>query len=195
MRLLLVRHGETVWNAERRLQGQRDVPLSTLGEHQAVSLRPVVEEHRPTSAVASPLARAARTLALLGHPEASTDARWMEANLGEWTGRTATELLSMGEPYADWRAGRYTPPGGESFESLTDRVVRAADELTRGEGVALVVTHGGPIRAIIRHYIGLAPELMVPVDPASLTIVDFAEGPRLRAYSVQVAAARFSPPD
>lgn len=195
MRLLLVRHGETEWNAERRLQGQRDVPLSALGERQAVALRPVVDDHRPTSAVASPLARAARTLALLGHPEAPTDARWMEADLGDWTGRSAAELQEAGEPYADWRAGRHTPSGGESFESLTTRAVAAADELAREGGVALVVTHGGPIRALVRHYIGLAPELMVPVDPGSLTIIDFADGPRLRAYSVQVSAARFAPPD
>lgn len=195
MRLLLVRHGETEWNAERRLQGQRDVPLSALGERQAVALGPLVEDHRPTVAVASTLARASRTLALLGHDGAPRDPRWMEADLGEWTGRTAAELQEAGEPYADWRAGRFTPPGGESFSSLTARVVAATDDLARGGGIALVVTHGGPIRALVRHYIGISPEVMVPVDPGSLTIIDFAERPKLRAYSVLAAAARFSPPD
>lgn len=119
----------------------------------------------------------------------------MEADLGVWTGRTASDLLESGEPYAEWRAGRATPPGGESFEALTERVTAAAAELMTAGGVALVVTHGGPIRALVHHLIGLAPERIVPVDPGSLTIIDVDDQPRLRAYSVHAAAARLAPPD
>jgi broad specificity phosphatase PhoE len=194
VRLLLVRHGETAWNAEHRLQGDHDVPLSDTGRAQARALGPLVSTHSPSVVVASPLARARETAELLGHPPASCDPRWQEAHLGEWTGRQAVEL--PGTAYADWRAGRHTPPGGESFAELTARVVEAVEALDPAAGTTLVVTHGGPIRALCHHLLGLHPALVVPVGPASLTALELGgSGPRLRMYNVTPAAPEADPTD
>ena len=92
MRLLLVRHGETAWNAEHRLQGDHDVPLSDTGRAQARGPAPLGAAHAPAHVVVSPLARARDTAELLGHPGGLCDPRWQEAHLGEWTGRRRDEL-------------------------------------------------------------------------------------------------------
>ena len=191
MRLLLVRHGETVWNAERRLQGNRDVPLSTAGRAQAAALAPTVAAHRPSCVVTSPLARTRETAELLGHPGDRRDARWQEADLGDWTGQLSDALRAGGGDYDAWRAGLLTPPGGEPFAALTARVAAALADLCRepaGDAV-LVVTHGGPIRAAVQHLLGLEPARVVPVGPASLTLIDIgAAGARLRGYNIARAA-------
>lgn len=194
MRLLLVRHGETAWNAEHRLQGDHDVPLSDVGRAQARALGPLVASHAPERVVVSPLSRARETAELLGHPATACDPRWQEAHLGGWTGRQASELPESA--YTDWRAGRHTPPGGESFAELTARVVAAVDALDRSAGTTLVVTHGGPIRALCHHLLGLHPALVVPVAPASLTALDLGDaGPRLRSYNLTPTPPPMDPTD
>ncbi|WP_300008875.1 histidine phosphatase family protein [Pseudonocardia sp.] len=194
MRLLLVRHGETAWNAAHRLQGDHDVPLSEAGRAQARALDPLVAAHVPVRVVTSPLARARETAELLGYPEVTGDRRWQEAHLGDWTGRPASELPVPA--YPDWRAGRYTPPGGESFAELTARVVEAVAGLDRTAGTTLVVTHGGPIRALCHHLLGLHPTLVVPVAPASLTVLELdGTDARLRMYNVTPTAAAPDPTD
>lgn len=183
--LLLVRHGETAWNAERRLQGRRDVPLSGIGRAQIRALAPKVAAGAPTAVVASPLLRSQETATLLGHDEVVIDERWQEADLGAWTGRTREALIAVGDgDYAAWRAGRYTPPGSEPLPEMRERVAEALDDLRSHERV-LVVTHGGPIRAACTLLVGLPPAHLVPVLPGSLTVFDLSgTSPRLRAYNV-----------
>lgn len=181
-----MRHGETAWNAEHRLQGHHDVPLSAVGRAQARALAPLVEDHAPAWVVVSPLVRARETAALLGHPPGACDPSWQEVDIGEWTGRCAADLPASA--YADWREGRHTPPGGESFAALTARVVAAVDALDRAAGTTLVVTHGGPIRALCHHLLGPHAALAVPVGPASLTAIDLdGPTPRLRVYNLTAA--------
>jgi glucosyl-3-phosphoglycerate phosphatase len=197
MRLLLVRHGETVWNAGRRLQGNRDIPLSAAGRAQASALAPVVAAHRPAHVVTSPLARTRETAELLGYRGERVDARWEEADLGDWSGQHIEALQERGEDYAAWRAGRLTPPGGEPFAALTARVAAGLADLcvAPGTGVVLVVTHGGPIRAAVRHLVGLEPARIVPVGPASLTVLDLgADGARLHGYNLLSRDAQLSDP-
>ncbi|MGO1174057.1 MAG: histidine phosphatase family protein [Actinomycetaceae bacterium] len=191
MRLLLVRHGETAWNSDGRLQGQRDIGLSERGTAQARELAPLVRDMGPTHVIASPLRRTIETVASLGFTPDRLDERWMEADLGAWTGRSASDLLAAGEPYADWRAGRFTPPGAEPFEALQERVVAAVADLPDLPTV-LVVTHGGPIRAVCDRLLGLAPSAVVPAEPASMTILEIADRPRLRSYSL-LNSPRLSP--
>jgi len=183
--LILVRHGESAWNAEGRLQGDADVPLSERGREQARELGPLVRELDPTDAVSSDLERAISSATLLGYPSATPDPAWREADLGEWTGRLATELIgSDGDGYLAWRNGRGTPPGGEPWERLLDRIGRALAPLCELDGRHLVVTHGGPIRAACTTLLGLAPTSIVPVSPASVTIIDLDPTPRLRAFNL-----------
>lgn len=183
--LILVRHGESGWNAEGRLQGDTDVPLSPRGRRQVRQLAGLVSELGPDDVVASDLLRARETAALLGFPHARVDPAWREASLGQWTGRFVSELLrDEADGYGAWRAGLATPPDGEPWEHLVARIARAVDELLQGGGRHLVITHGGPIRAVCAHVLGLLPGSIVPVSPASVTIIDAEGSPRLRAYNL-----------
>src|ERR1700759_3832419 len=85
-RLVIVRHGESVWNAEGRLQGQADPPLSPKGREEARGLAAAGGGALPPRVVSSDLIRARETAALLGHPDAETDVRLREINVGEWEG-------------------------------------------------------------------------------------------------------------
>ena len=191
--LLLVRHGETPWNAARRLQGAADLPLGPAGRAQAAALAPLVAALAPDAAVASDLARARETAALLGFPAAAPDPRWRESHLGRWTGRAASELPPG--HHREWRAGRRTPPGGESWERLGARVGAALAELREGGGGAvLVVTHGGPIRRALALLVGLDPDRAVPPRTGSLTIVDLDGTARLRAYNLTPGRPPAAPP-
>ncbi|MDQ3113047.1 MAG: histidine phosphatase family protein [Actinomycetota bacterium] len=197
-RLLLVRHGQTAWNAERRLQGQFDIPLSRSGIEQVIALRGAVHAFRPDRAVTSQLARAVESCVVLGYPHHETDERWQEADLGDWTGRSSAELQATGDgAYRRWRAGDLTPPAGESFDHLMDRVYQAIDELAALDGTTLVVTHGGPIRAACAALVGLGPGHVVPVSPGSLTVIDgLREGPaRLSLYNHSAQPSTGEPPD
>lgn len=176
-RLLLVRHGETVWNSERRLQGQEDIPLSARGIEQARALAPVVRAFAPATVVASDLKRAHQTAEALGYGACKLDERLREAHLGAWVGLRAADLLRE-EPasYLAWREGTLTPPEGESFEQLQVRTLAVLQDVLREPGPVLVVTHGGVVRAALAQLLGLYPDRIVPVSPASLTIVDVEAG-------------------
>src|SRR4051812_31723246 len=105
--LILVRHGESTWNADHRLQGQLDPPLSEAGRAQTVELRPLVERIgiAPDRVIASDLTRARETAALLGLAPARVDARWREIDVGEWGGRTAAEVDAESDELTNWRGG------------------------------------------------------------------------------------------
>ena len=184
-RLVLVRHGETEWNAKEVLQGHADIELSDNGRAQARALASVVGRWVIDLAVTSDLKRSKQTSALLGYPEARADARWREANLGEWTGREVKDLqATAGEEYRAWREGRSAPPGAEDFDALSQRIAAAIAPLHATDGTVLVVTHGGAIRAAIAHLINLTPERIIPVQPGSLTVFEFDKAPRLSLYNV-----------
>ncbi len=194
-RLLLVRHGETVWNSSRRLQGQEDIPLSERGKEQAQALASRVQVFKPARVVTSDLQRAVETATALGFARFCRDARLREADLGDWTGRSANDLKAQdADAYTAWREGRLTPPGAESFEELGERVHGALLEQLSG-GTVLVVTHGGVIRAALARFLGLYPDKIVPVSPASLTILDIAERAKLHAYNLTSSGALEPAPD
>ena len=109
---------------------------------------------------------------------------------------SASALRARGDGfYEAWRQGRFTPPGAESFEALCARVVRAAKPLPDLPGTSLVVTHGGPIRAMCAALLDLQPGRVVPVAPATATIIDTAGAPRLAAYNLAARPVNPDPPD
>lgn len=183
-RLVLVRHAETTWNAEGRIQGRTDTRLSERGRRQAAALGEAVAGLEPTAVVTSPLLRARDTAELLGFPAADADPRWQEADFGEWTGRIGREIARSGDAVPSWREGRTTPPGGESFAALSIRAGEAASALPdAGPGTRLVVTHGGPILAVCCALLGTTPLELAPVGSASLTILERQGGVRLATYN------------
>ncbi|MFE3836142.1 histidine phosphatase family protein [Pseudogemmobacter sonorensis] len=201
MRLLLVRHGQSVWNADRRLQGQADIALSEAGRAQARALAPVIAAFAPERAVSSDLARARETAALLGHPRAVLLPELREHSVGLWEGRAIPSIMAETPgDYALWRGGRFTPEGGEPWESFTARVTSALRaEHARGDcRNLLVVCHGGVIRAVLHGLLGLAPTSLIPVAPASLTTLMLRAGdpsPRLELLNYRPGEIDLDAPD
>jgi glucosyl-3-phosphoglycerate phosphatase len=197
VKLLLVRHGESVWNAQRLLQGQRDLPLSEKGRIQAQQLRPVVQAHSPEHVVASDLARAKETAKLLGYEQPCLETAWREAFLGDWEGAGIEELRqAQPEQYRAWRDGAFDPPNAEAFAMFYKRIKTAIDALSSLQASSvLVVTHGGVVRAALQALLALSPKQIIPVSPASLTVIDLVPEPRLRAYNITSFEAMSDPPD
>lgn len=157
-----VRHGQTDWNAEHRLQGQADIDLNDTGREQAGrngrKLAELIAEPAEFEFVASPMRRTRETMELIrasmGLParDYRTDARLVEVHFGDWQGYTLAELdrLSPGTTAAraldKWN---FVPPGehAESYEMLHRRVKPWFDEL---RGPTVCVTHGGIFRVLFR---------------------------------------------
>jgi probable phosphoglycerate mutase len=202
MQLLFVRHGESTWNAERRLQGQADTPLSDEGRRQAVRLAPLLKPLTPNRTECSDLQRARETADILGYPQAVADAAWREIDVGAWAARPLDEI-EHAEPGAlqRWRAGLLTPPNGESWRDFRSRIERAIAAATAAPAeCVLIVAHGGVIRAACEILVKLPPAHLVPVRPASLTIfaLDNSAGPavaRLEAFNLASNGLDFDAPD
>ncbi len=176
--LYFVRHGETDWNAARRLQGQTDIPINDIGRGQARRngevLRATLTEPTRFDFLASPLQRTSETMEIvreaigLERAGARFDDRLREIHFGHWEGRTWLELPEVDpEEYAIRQRDpyRWRPRGGESYADLSDRV---GGWLATIERDAVVVSHGGVSRALRGLVLGLAPaeiaELSVPQD-------------------------------
>lgn len=195
-RLLLLRHGETVWNQVRRLQGQADIALSKRGREQVSSLRHTVQTYAPTRVISSDLRRAKESATLLGFDDPTLDARWREADLGSWVGCEIAELRAQEpEAYQAWRAGTWTPQGAESFDALRRRVEEATACLLEGEESVLIATHGGAIRAVCANLLNLMPSDLIPVSPGSLTIIEFNGRARLHTFNLTAYPPMIDPPD
>jgi glucosyl-3-phosphoglycerate phosphatase len=180
-RLILVRHGESVWNAEERLQGQLDPPLSERGREQALALAPVLETVPPDRVICSDLSRATETAELLGlRPR--LDARWREIDIGEWAGRPAAEIDAQSRELTNWRGGSRTAPDGETWAAFSARVAGALDELLAAGGPWLVVCHGGCIRVSVAHVTGADPLRLGSPPNASATVFEVGARPRLLVY-------------
>jgi broad specificity phosphatase PhoE len=194
--LILVRHGETIWNAEERLQGQADPQLSVAGREQVLQIRHVVERLAPTRVVCSDLLRTRETSTLLGYPSPEIDPRLREADLGDWTGKYVSDLIAASNSdYVAWREGQFTPPNAEPWTALCQRVQAALEALSSQREVILVVTHGGPIRAACSRFLGLEPQHILPVRPASITIIEFKDRARLGVYNLRPDDVEFKRSD
>lgn len=203
MRLVFMRHGETEWNREKRLQGQADAPLSARGRAQAEAMRPIFANGlSPDYVVASDLPRARDTAALIGFPEAKLDPRLREIHVGDWTAKLIADLKAMDDAaYRGWRAGTFTPQGGETWAAFKARIHDAIEDLVAsGRPSALIVAHGGVIRAACEVLIDLPPARILPVGPASLTIfdVELSAGhliARLEGFNLTPANPHLGAPD
>lgn len=157
-----VRHGETDWNAESRLQGQADTDLNDRGRLQASRngsrLSELISDPVAFDYVASPMLRTRETMARLreqlGLPAGGyrTDTRLVEVNFGDWQGFTFAELESADPGCFERREAdkwRFVPPGegAESYEKLADRIRPWFERIGRD---TICVTHGGVIRTIFR---------------------------------------------
>jgi 2,3-bisphosphoglycerate-dependent phosphoglycerate mutase len=166
-RLILIRHGETEWNREGRIQGyHRDSPLTASGRAQAQRLAQRLAGEGLGALHSSDSARARQTAAPIAAAmkvDVAYDAALRERSYGEFEGWTYEELeREQPEAYRKFhsRDPAYAPPGGESGAQFRDRILAALERVaaSAGKGLAAVVTHGGVLGVIYRHVNGAAPD-------------------------------------
>lgn len=195
--LLVIRHGETAWNAEHRIQGHLDIPLSATGVRQAARLAERLATERVDAVYSSELARAWLTALPLAERhglEVLPEPRLRERSFGIFEGLTLEEIAARHpEPFRQWRARDpgWAMEGGETGQELIDRVLEALHDLAgrhRGQTVVLV-THGGVLDVVYRAARALdwdAPRqhqmlnasinrLRVTFSPPAIAMVDWAD--------------------
>jgi probable phosphoglycerate mutase len=167
VRVLMLRHGQSEWNAVKRWQGSADSPLTPLGREQAIETAWTLAGLPPFTALwASDLSRALETATIVGDAlglgTPRVDPRLREAHAGEWEGMTPDEIEVA---WPGWLAEHRRPPSFEPYHEVVDRALAALDDAvasavanhagTRAGAMsapaALVVTHSGVIRSVIRH--------------------------------------------
>jgi glucosyl-3-phosphoglycerate phosphatase len=166
---VLWRHGQTIWNVERRFQGQTDIPLDETGEAQAEYAARRLATLRPDAIFSSDLTRAASTaapLARLTGLSVTLDKDLRERSGGDWEGLT-DEVIA--ERYPAERAS-WNPPNGEPTAAVADRVraslARIAATLAEGQ-LAVVVSHGAALRLGMERLLGLPEEAFGALGPLS----------------------------
>jgi broad specificity phosphatase PhoE len=173
----LVRHGETEWNADARMQGRLDSRLSAIGRAQAARTGEVMARLGVDHVFASPLGRVRETLALFAPhlPIAPVfDDRLMEWSAGAWAGRRYADLrIEASAEFAAWEADRYRvrAPGGENFADL-ERRARAffADAAAVPHERIAVVAHGFMNRALAACLLALSPDETLAIRQDNDTI-------------------------
>lgn len=187
-----IRHGETDWNVEGRLQGRKDIPLNARGRAQATQcgaiLRDLFAKQGVDAAmldfVSSPLQRARQTMEL-ARPLLGLDAqgyrvehRLMEISFGDWEGFTIAQLRTRDPPgiaareHDKWH---FVPPGGESYKTVAGRMRDWYDGLARD---TVVTAHGGTARGLMA-MLGIAKPAAAPLLDIAQGVVYMFEGERL----------------
>jgi glucosyl-3-phosphoglycerate phosphatase len=172
---VLWRHGQTVWNAERRFQGQTDIPLDETGVAQAERAARLLAALRPELIVSSDLSRAASTaapLAQLTGLEVTLDKDLRERHGGGWEGLNDAEIRARyPAEHTSW-----SPPDGEPSAAVADRVAgalqRVADRVAENERdgasrLAVVASHGAALRLGMSRFLGMPEELFDVLGPLS----------------------------
>ncbi len=173
-RLIFIRHGETGWNVESRLQGQQDIPMNGRGRDQAGAVgRALAGWRGPELAgldfTASPLGRTMETMRLaragmgLAPLPFGTDERLKELTFGSWEGLTWDEVKALDLKSAEAREAdkwNFQPPGGESYEMLAARVLPWLQSI---EAETVVASHGGVARVLMALIAGV-PTAIAPAQ-------------------------------
>ncbi|WP_338726748.1 histidine phosphatase family protein [Haladaptatus sp. DJG-WS-42] len=165
MRVLVVRHGETHWNRERRMQGWAPSQLTETGAEQARATGETLAAAYDISHIyASDLTRTRETTALIRESvaaEATFDPAWRERDLGVYQGLTYDNIAERFPEFSLQRAGleaaTKVPDGGESIVQVKDRVLAGWQELAENghdDDTVLVVSHGGPLYLLLGHLQG-----------------------------------------
>ena len=189
MKIYFIRHGETIWNKEKKIQGQSDIPLNEYGRELAYVTADAIKEIPFDIVYSSPLLRAKETAEILvenRNLDIHVDPRLIEMSFGEGEGESLPEIHSHPEMKLYnfiHNPGEYIPPtGGETFEELYERCKSFIEDVilpaeSQYESM-LIVGHGALIRGMI-HYINNRPSKdfwIVTHKNCSVTIVDCKDG-------------------
>jgi broad specificity phosphatase PhoE len=186
--ILLARHGESDWNHERRWQGHADRPLTERGEGQARALADRLAEIGLDAVYSSDLQRARATAEAVARPRGlvvRVRPELREVDVGSWSGLTRDDAQQrFPEAYARWLDGGSGWADGESYETMSERVLGAVAEIVAAhpDGWVFVVSHGGPIRAVHAAALGMDVHeyrRLRPVEPNARLSAVCAEDGRL----------------
>jgi broad specificity phosphatase PhoE len=186
----LARHGETLWNLERRYQGHRDSPLSERGAEQARRLRQRLASAALSAVYSSDLGRSARTAEIVAAPHGhlvQTHPGLREIDTGEWTGQARADVLGVPEwaPMVEvyrTRPAEHRMPGGESLADVQARGLAALVEIAKrhaGQSIA-VITHHVVVETLLAHALGLSlAQLWLPQRGGNcfLSVLERRDGP------------------
>ena len=170
---MLWRHGQTVWNAERRFQGQSDIPLDETGQAQAGRAARLLAGLRPDLIVSSDLSRAASTAAALARLtglEVSLDKDLRERHGGCWEGLTDSEIRARyPAEHASWNPpdGEPGPPWPTGWPPRCTASPSTVGEPGMTTGLAVVVSHGAALRLGMSRVLGMPDELSGVLGPLS----------------------------
>jgi broad specificity phosphatase PhoE len=202
--LLLLRHGQTAWNLERRIQGHTDSQLDEVGHEQARAAAKEIAALRPARIWTSDLARATETAAYLGEAcglETTPDARLREYFLGPRQGLTHVEYAAAypGES-AEFRSGRFDiVPGGEDTSEVAARMTAVLQDLLAAAApgeLSVAVSHGAALKVALATSLGWdLSQALTLGDLGNACWAVLAESPitgllRLDAYNVPAPASR-----
>lgn len=184
--LYITRHGETVWNTEKRMQGWQDSELTARGTENAVCLGESLKEISIDAVYSSPSNRTQKTSKLIcgdRNIPIIMDRNLKEINMGEWEGKTQSYIKENYpvEFHSFWNAPQnYIPVGGETFFEMQERVWRVLDRIKseHNSGNILIVTHSVVIKCLTSIFKNLSiDELWDPpyIHDTSLTVVEVHE--------------------
>ena len=188
LRLDFMRHGETVWNTERRYQGMTDIELSEEGLRQAECAAKRFKNIKIDKIYASPLKRAMKTAEKIAAEkglEIISEDDFREIHFGEWEGKTVPELTEKyGESYTNFirEPHKYGFPGEGSVENVINRIKPGIDRLiAEDEGNVLIVSHGGIIRLMIMYIMGLDSSWFTKmwINNTGVSIIEIKDGRKL----------------
>ena len=189
-RCYLVRHAQTDWNSQNRLQGHSDLPLSLVGHEQAKRLGAWFASRHLAGVFTSALRRSRQTAQTIasgnGHGvQPIIEPALAEMHLGRWEGLTPEEIDARFEgAYQQWRLrpSSVVIPGAEPLEAFRERVRRALGGIVAGldSGEAVIVSHGGVIAAILADLLGADYDALLRrlrLDNAGVTAIEFGTAP------------------
>lgn len=184
LKIYLVRHGVTIWNAEQRIQGHTDVPLNETGLEQSRRIAQRLKDQKIDAVWSSDLTRARVTAEILAEPHGltvNTTPLLRERRFGDWEGLTQEEIVARGDRQLldAYRAAVVAdlPPNAESMQSVWNRLSQALKEIIHlhAEGQVAVVGHGGSLRVILCQAMRAPMECVrhIWLDNACLSLVEF----------------------
>ncbi|MBE7722824.1 MAG: histidine phosphatase family protein [Lacrimispora celerecrescens] len=184
MKIYLIRHGQTDWNIQGRIQGSHDIPLNEAGQRQAEQVAKGMDSRRVSRVFSSTLTRAVETAEKIGSrqkAEICSMPQLIEVEFGKWEGMTWEEIMeAYPKEYRLWALNpdEVAPPGGETQDQVISRCAHAIKEILRitgGREDVAIVSHGATIAYLISYMMRNDPDIeSIIVENASITTVNYS---------------------